>query len=343
MAEYQMLGLFEDVAKAGDAIDALRKIGVSDRKITVMSAAPLAPKMLGRKHANHRLLPLAGIGALGGFGLGFFLTYIMPQLYPIVVAGRDIVNVPPSFIILFELTMLGVMVATFVGFLLENGFPKFGPKLYDKRIAEGYIGVQAQVNDEVLFERTRKVYADHGAQHLQEMEVKRTRDPRLMILIVLLILAGGFATFTLLIFYDIITLPWWPDQMKETLAVAPLQGPRYGAPEGSIPVQGPSLIGNEPATAPLPAAEDSIQRGEVLFALHCAHCHALEEAAAPTVVGDKFVVPPPAMTSDRVAGKTPEQVFVTITNGWGLMLPLAENLYPEERWDVANYVYSLSH
>ena len=341
MAEYQILGLFEEVAQAGDAIDALRKIGVSDRKITVMSSVPLAPKMLGRKHAHHWLLPLVGVGALGGFGLGFFLTVIMPQLYPIVVAGRDIVNVPPAFIILFEMTMLGIMLATFVGFVLENGFPKFGPKLYDKRIAEGYIGVEAQVNDDVLFERARKVFSDHGAQYLQEVEARRTRDPRLAILIVLVVLLGGFATFTLLIFYDIITLPWWPDQMKETLVIGPLQD-RIPAPAGSVPVQGLAVVGNEPASAPVPATEDSIQRGQVLFSLHCAHCHTLNESDALTVVGAKFPVPPPAMTSERVAGRTAESIFVTITQGRGLMLPLAENLYPEERWDVANYIRSLN-
>lgn len=341
MAEYQVLGLFEDVDPAANAIEALRKLGVSDRKISVLSAFPYTPKMLGRKHSHHRLMPIALTGALMGFMGAIFLTVIMPQLYPIVVGGRDIVNIPPSLIIMFELTMLGVIVGTFIGFLIEGGFPYFGPKLYDKRIAEGYIGVLAQVNDDVLFARTKQSLTDHGAQHLQEMEVRRYRDPRLAILAGLLVVGGAFALFTLLIFYDVISLPWWPDQMKESLVVAPLQGPRYPAPVGSVPIQGVAVVNNQPLTAPLPGTEDSIQRGEVLFSLHCAHCHMIAGEEL-TPVGAKFAVPPPAMTSDRVAGRTAESIFVTITQGRGLMLPLAENLYPDERWDVANYVLSLN-
>ena len=341
MAVYQVLGLFEEVTPAGDAIEALRKIGVSDRKITVLSGFPYAPKMLGRKHTHSRLLPIALTGALIGFMAALFLTFIMPQLYPIVVGGRPIVNLPPSLIIIFELTVLGVIVATFIGFLVEGGFPNFGPKLYDKRIAEGYVGVQAEVNDPVLLERTVKALTDHGAQHLQQAEVARYRDPRLALLIGLLVVAGIAGGLVLLFAYDVIPLPFLPDQMKESLALAPLQGPRIPPPEGAVPVQGLAVIGNQPATAPLPPTEDSIQRGEVLFSLHCSACHLLD-GDGTTVVGGKFPLPPPAMTSARVAQLTAEQLFVVITNGRGLMLPLAENLYPEERWDVVNYVQSLS-
>ena len=55
-----------------------------------------------------------------------------------------------------------------------------------------------------------------------------------------------------------------------------------------------------------------------------------------------YFAPPPAdLTSDRVQALSDQQIFLVITQGWGLMPSIAENLRTQERWDVVNYVQNL--
>jgi hypothetical protein len=44
-------------------------------------------------------------------------------------------------VVTFELTMLGLLISTFLGVLVETISPSFGPQGYDARITDGQIGV----------------------------------------------------------------------------------------------------------------------------------------------------------------------------------------------------------
>jgi mono/diheme cytochrome c family protein len=43
-----------------------------------------------------------------------------------------------------------------------------------------------------------------------------------------------------------------------------------------------------------------------------------------------------------VQARSDQHIFLVLTRGWGLMPSMAENLSPVERWDVVNYVRSLT-
>jgi hypothetical protein len=47
------------------------------------------------------------------------------------------------------------------------------------------------------------------------------------------------------------------------------------------------------------------------------------------------------LTGDTVRGLSDTQIFLVITQGFGPMPSLAENLSAVERWDLVNYVRSL--
>jgi mono/diheme cytochrome c family protein len=109
-----------------------------------------------------------------------------------------------------------------------------------------------------------------------------------------------------------------------------------------VPVQGPELIAGQPATEPLAATTASVQRGHVLFDINCAICHGAT-GLGDGKVGAFFAPTKPAnLTSAAVQSLSANQVFVIITQGAGLMPPLAENLTAAERWDVINYFHTLA-
>jgi mono/diheme cytochrome c family protein len=148
------------------------------------------------------------------------------------------------------------------------------------------------------------------------------------------------ATFMGLWAYDVIKFDTLT-QMSVQPSVDYDQGPRLAAPVSAVPIQGPELIAGQPATEPLPATTASLQRGQVLFGINCALCH------GATGVGDGkvgvFFAPtkPADLTGAAVQNLSTNQLFVIITQGAGVMPPLAENLTVAERWDVINYVRTL--
>jgi mono/diheme cytochrome c family protein len=339
MADYQVLGLFEEAATTADAIEQLRGLGVPDDGITVMSGVPYKPEMLGRPHTPKRLGPVALGGALFGIALATFLTVGIFLLYRLIQGGQPIIPIPPSLIVYFEATMLGTMWVTFFGLILVNGFPIFKRQPYDPRITEGHIGVVAQV-DESLASRVENVLDANGARHIYREEVNRAVDSgrrRFWAAFV-----GGIvvlAVVTVLFVYDIVRIDF-PTQMANQFSIAYEQGPRLAAPAEAVPVQGPVLIVGEPATEPVAVTADSLQRGKVLFGINCIVCHGAGGKGDGTLSG--FFNPKPFdLTSDAVQKLPDTEIFLVITQGRDPMPSLAENLDPEERWDVVNLVRSL--
>ncbi len=339
MAATQVLGLFHEATPTADTLDQLRKLGVRDEKITVISGVPYRAEMLGRPRPGGRLGLVALIGAAVGVVTGLFLTAGIFLLYPLYPGGQPLVPIPPSIIIVFEVTMLGTMWATFLGFVLGNRFPIGKPQPYDPRITEGHIGVLAEV-DADLADEVEKVLTDSGAHHVGRQEAEAQSDSRHRRFWVAAI-AGlvAAAAIVVLLGYEVVKIPF-PTQMDRQDSVGYGEGPRLAAPAEAVPVQGPVLIADQPASEPVPADAVSVQRGQVLFNIDCALCHG-QDGTGTGPLGDKFEPKPADLTSDAVQGLTAEEIFMVITQGQGLMPSLAENLEVAGRWEVVNYVHSL--
>jgi mono/diheme cytochrome c family protein len=339
MAEAVLLGLFHEATSTAETIDQLHQLGVLDKNISVMSGIPYRPEMLGRSQRYEHLVPIALIGALGGLLTGIFLVVGTPLLYPLHVGGQPLVPIPPSLIIVFELTMLGTILATFAGLLAEIAFPLFNRHVYDFRIMEGHIGVLVQV-DEAQAEQADSILKANGAHHLQRFEVgppvNRRRWLRWALVVAFLFIP---TLIVLLLAYAVIVIPV-PDQMADQVSVAYEQGPRLAAPAAAVPVDGPVLIAGQPASEPVPATANSLQRGRVLYNTNCALCHGPDGTGHGPL--SRYFSPPPAdLSSAPVQGLPDSEIFLVITQGRGVMPSLAENLSPVERWDVVNYVRTL--
>lgn len=138
-----LLAVFPDLEPAADAIQQLRNLGVSDNQMNVISGVPVSEAMLGRPSQWTNVPRIALGGAILGFCAGFFLTFVSPYLYPypVQVNTQPFVPGPPTFVLLFELTMLGMLLSTFLGVFLDSFFPNYRPMEYVKEVSDGKIAV----------------------------------------------------------------------------------------------------------------------------------------------------------------------------------------------------------
>lgn len=341
MADTILLGLFDNVNQTASAVAELRELGVDDKRVTIMSNVPYSPKIFGRKAPRQLFLPFVLAGALGGVLIGLFIVVGTPTLYPIHVGGQELTPFPPSVIIVGEFLALGAMVGAFIGFLLQAKFPILRRQLYDPRITDGYIGLQVQVRD-AQADDVAQALENNGVVDIRREDARDYPPPGNRHLIFWVLAGGGIGTallVPLLFTFNIIRLPWI-NVMRDTPAVQYLEGPRRAVPESSIPWQGPVLVADEPATEPLEASEESLQRGELLFSINCSMCHGVGGVGGGPVT--KYFPETPPLNGERAQNLTDQRIFWVITNGYNRMPKLAENLTVGETWDVVNYVRSLS-
>ncbi len=97
--------------------------------MNVISGIPVTEAMLGRPHQWTNVPRIALGGAILGFSGGAFLAFVSPYLYPypIQVSSQYPVPGPPTVVLLFELTMLGMLLSTFLGVFLDSFFPQLPP------------------------------------------------------------------------------------------------------------------------------------------------------------------------------------------------------------------------
>jgi len=339
MADIHLLGLFNNLGAAADAIDRLHKQGISDEKILVLSGLPYKPEMLGRPH-HHGKVGLASLGgALLGVLLAAFLTAGIFLLYPLFQGGQPLIPIPSSLIVFFEMTMLATMWTAFFSMLVLSGMPVFKSQPYDPRITEGYIGVQVTL-DNKLGDQVGQAFKDAGTVEVKRQALAPAIDLNFRRFWggVLGVLTVG-AVISLLFFYDVLHIDF-PTNMNEQFSYGFEQGPRLAAPAESVPVQGPALIAGEPASLPVPSSPNSLQRGKTLFGINCIMCHGAD-GTGNGAVGAFFNPKPFNLTSSAVQSLPDNELFLVISQGFGVMPPFAENLSPEERWDVINYVRTL--
>jgi len=148
MSEVTLLAVFNDIDPAADAIEKLHEAGIQDENINVISGVPVAHKMLGRPHPHTNVSRLSMGGAIAGFFFGLFLNWGTPNLYTVLVGGQYVTPIPPGLILVFEMTMLFALLATFLGVFLDSYFPNYRPMEYVPEISDGKIAVFFKCSDD---------------------------------------------------------------------------------------------------------------------------------------------------------------------------------------------------
>ena len=169
--EKSLLAVFADLEPAADAIEQLHHLGVRDDHMNVISGVPVTEAMLGRPRQWTNVPRLALGGAAVGFGVGLFLAFISPNMYTIQVGGQSFAPVPPAVIILFEMTMLFLLLSTFLGVFLDSFFPNYRPMHYVTEVSDGKIAILidcAPEDKQKITDTMKKL----GAESVQEAEAQ---------------------------------------------------------------------------------------------------------------------------------------------------------------------------
>ena len=171
MSDTTILALFNEIDPAAEAIDKLHEMGVPHDRIDVISGVPISHRMLGRPHPWTNVSRLALAGAVAGFFFGLFLNFGTPSLYAVRVGGQALFPIPPGLILVFEMTMLFALLATFLGVFLESYFPNYRRMEYVPEISDGKIGVFFKVGEEGQ-EKYTEALNQLGAESVRPVEAQ---------------------------------------------------------------------------------------------------------------------------------------------------------------------------
>jgi Protein of unknown function (DUF3341) len=131
--------LYDDGAGAQRAVDSLRRAGVSDSAITVISDQPMEAYEFGEMNRETRIWYIASVGGIAGLIFATWLTRMTELAWPLPTGNMPIVSWWPNLIVMFELTMLGAILATVVTLLVTGELVRRRPALYDPQVSDGKI------------------------------------------------------------------------------------------------------------------------------------------------------------------------------------------------------------
>lgn len=146
--------LYSDPNDVQRAVDGLRKAGIADDDITVISSEPIEDYEFSHRHHETWIHWIAGAGGAIGLALGTGLTSFTQRAWPIPTGNMPIVAWWPNLIIMFEMTMLFAILAAVVTMLVTARLPGRRPALYDPDVMNGKILVGVEnPRDAALVER----------------------------------------------------------------------------------------------------------------------------------------------------------------------------------------------
>jgi hypothetical protein len=133
-----MYALYSDGQSAQQAVNRVRAAGFADHQITVLSAQPMEDYDFGHADKATWMWWIACGGGLVGMATAFGLSRLTEMSWPMNVGGLPIFAWWPNLIIIFELTMLGAILAT-VATLVVTARLGRSSVLYDPEVSDGKI------------------------------------------------------------------------------------------------------------------------------------------------------------------------------------------------------------
>lgn len=158
-----MYGLYGEPDGAQRAFTALRRAGVYEKDITVISSEPFEHHEFSHRDRSSVLFRLAGAGGVVGFIIGVFLTAGTERAWAINVGGMPTVAWWPNLVIIFELTMLSAILTTVVSLLVTARLPSRVKAPYDPEVSDGRILVGVPITADRAPDAIRRALDAGGA------------------------------------------------------------------------------------------------------------------------------------------------------------------------------------
>ena len=131
--------LYAEPADVQKAVDRLRAAGVAEPEIVVISSEPIEEYEFSHRDKATWLYVIAAVGGVAGLAFGTWLTRMTELAWPIHTGNMPIVAWWPNMIVMFELTMLGGILATVIALFVTAKLPSREPTLSAPRVADGRI------------------------------------------------------------------------------------------------------------------------------------------------------------------------------------------------------------
>ena len=170
MSEHFVSARVEGEQGVARALQALREIGVPRSAVEILSDVPLPEAVLGGAMKATKLRRFTFTGLVVGLATGVFFSIGTLFLYPVLVGGQPIYFAPPNLIIIYELTMFGIVVGTALGFALETRRVKGGGRPYWGEVSHGGIYVVVEVPPDLVATRIREALIARGAESVDPAE-----------------------------------------------------------------------------------------------------------------------------------------------------------------------------
>jgi hypothetical protein len=168
-----LYGLFSDVESALQAVSTLRssssELRLNTESIRVISSEPIEEEITaaGERHSFMPWIAVAG-GICGGTS-GYALAAFTQRTYPLPTGGMPIVALWPTGIVIYELTMLGAILATIITFLVTAKLPRYRNRIYDPEVSQGKVIVALVGADRDIREKLRQKLNELGAEQVKEI------------------------------------------------------------------------------------------------------------------------------------------------------------------------------
>ena len=158
--------LYSDPGAAQRAVNGLRDAGVADADITVMSGEPFEEQPFAQRDKATWLWYIACAGGAAGRTFSTWLTRMTELAWPLQTGNMPIVAWWPNLIVIFELTMLGAILATVITLFITAKLPSRTPAFYDPAGTDGKILVGVQNPSEANLPALERALMAGGAAEL---------------------------------------------------------------------------------------------------------------------------------------------------------------------------------
>ncbi len=348
-----------------DSIDSLKKFGESiqkypELKCEVFSSFPIRIPIPGVNRfsdppSSFLLIWALRLGLLS-FLLGGVLIYFTSAIdYPLLYGGKDYFNWPSVVPVLFEMTIFGAVHGAFFIFLyslvnrkLTNSLrkqPSFLPAISNGQYGVLLKGDSLNASHPIVL-NLKQV---GGLEiNLKESESEGTSGINFKWWAgVSLGLALPSSVLTYFIAGYLVTYSpfnWMEKQSKYQTgdALSPHLEPVAGTvAEGFLPYSDALEPNREIYLLdPLEPSKEMLKRGQSNYDIFCAVCHDKQGLGEHQLT--KLFPKPPSLKSERVKNMSDGRLFHIISNGKGLMKGYKGQLKRVARWEVVNYLRTLT-